>query len=250
MSRTVLVIGTRKYSLGWWIAETLKALYVDSLPEEANETSDGRWNIVTAGVDSNEERIFLDLAGSRFEHLLGVLNGVNPDHIICTAGINQQRSDFKTLSEWYDEHYLSNVIGPMRLLEAWETTCGGPFAERPEKLGFARHYVAISSNSAHIARTYSAAYCASKAALSMALRCKAREMKGQPFVVYGYEPGLLAGTPMTDEVNARLGTKAASRIPGHPEGLPTPNLAAMVVRNLNSSYELNGCLLRVDGGDQ
>lgn len=246
MSRTVLVVGARKYSLGWWIAETLKALYVDGMPEAATETSDGRWNIVTAGIDSNDEHVWLDLYGDRRAHLMDVLQDVKPDHIVCTAGINHPQSDFPILTDWYEEHYRVNVVGPMRLLDVWESVAGDGW----ENVGHARHFVAISSNSAHIARTYSGAYCASKAALSMALRCKAREMKGAPFVVYGYEPGLLAGTPMTAEVVGRLGDKAASRIPGHPEGLPTPSLAAMVVRNLNASYELNGCLLRVDGGDQ
>lgn len=175
-------------------------------------------------------------------------------HIVCTAGYNVPVSseaytlrdrDHKRVSwaGWYLDHLQTNVIGPMMLLEAF----------REARNGSEQHFVAISSNSAHIARTESAAYCASKAALSMALRVKAREigLAEEELVVYGYEPGLLAGTPMTKDVQLRIPGRL-HRMPGQPTyGISTERLAMLIAFNLrNGGRELNGCLLRIDGGEQ
>lgn len=201
-----------------------------------------------------------------------------PDHIVVTAGINIPLNDTRYAYEnvpqrgdWYDEHMRVNCWGPMKLLEVWlelmresdEDPLPGP-----------HHYTVISSNSAHIARTGSAAYCASKAALSMALRVRAREIAKQASdnaVVYGYEPGLLYDTPMTREVaywlkendpdryNANRDTNATRapiqmhRMPGIPNdgGIDPGYLASLIVHNLISGrVDLNGCLFRVDAGEQ
>lgn len=239
MTRTVLVVGAQPRSLGGWVAEMLNGLMVYDRPVEE------QWRIATAGL--GDEEYHMDCYTDSYAALIDLLGSVKPDSIVCTAGVNEPREKHQMLHDWYEEHYRVNVVGPMRLLEAWLTMQDTGAFER----GYPRHYVAISSNSAHIARTYSGAYCASKAALSMALRCKARELAGDPVLVYGYEPGLLQGTPMTDVVRERLGNRSLTRIPGQPDGLPTHRLANLIARNLVwGGSELNGCLLRVDGGDQ
>jgi NAD(P)-dependent dehydrogenase (short-subunit alcohol dehydrogenase family) len=174
-----------------------------------------------------------------------LLRVVQPNHIVYTAGVNDPGGT-------WDEHFAVNCVGAMNLLECWQGMCSSDEVETP----FDGHYVAISSNSAHIARTGSGMYCASKAALSMALRVAAREAgrAGLPFSVYGYEPGLLKGTPMTEEVKARLGRGA---IPLHrmvgveADGISRQWLALQIVHNLrNDGRPLNGCLLRLDAGEQ
>jgi NAD(P)-dependent dehydrogenase (short-subunit alcohol dehydrogenase family) len=119
---------------------------------------------------------------------------------------------------------------------------------------YLRHFVAISSNSAVIPRTNSAAYCASKAALSQGLRVKAREARGGDYgyVVYGYEPGLLAGTPMTWATEKQFPDMPLHRIRGEAmaAGVPCAALAAQIVAGLQvPGAALNGATIRYDGGE-
>lgn len=228
MSQTLLIVGARENGLGARIRET-------ALARHARED----WKVVTAGV-AGEERL-LDVCGPMGD-MVEVLQGVQPSLVVCTVGKNEAR-DGQSLGAWMSDHFFVNVTGPMRLLDAW-LMAGGH--------GEGSQYVAISSNSAHIARRGSTAYCASKAALSMALRVRAREIGGDPVVVYGYEPGLLANTPMTEEVRQRFeGPLSRMQGSGLDKGLNPYRLAGMVVCNLAlGGAELNGCMLRIDAGEQ
>jgi NAD(P)-dependent dehydrogenase (short-subunit alcohol dehydrogenase family) len=236
--KRVLVVGARKGSLGKGIAAMLDVMYNPPAVDE-----EPRWDIVTSGI-SGDENLPLNLVESRLSDLTELLGDVAPEHVVCTAGINHPREAYPSLPDWYAHHYAVNCVGPMRLLEAWASMLDAT------KLVGSRHFVAISSNSAHIARQDSGAYCASKAGLSMALRVRAREMAGEPVVIYGYEPGLLRGTPMTEEIRSRF-PGAFTRMKGLPNGMLTHQLARMVAQNLvYGGLELNGCLLRVDAGEQ
>lgn len=231
MSRTLLVVGAKKDGLGRYIRDTALALFGPGTVPEAEQ-----WTVATAGVSGEDYE--LDLTGDA-NRMVELLDALKPDHIVCTVGINEPRSN--KLAGWYEKHFSVNCTGPMRLLEAWLMIA--------EASANTKHYVAISSNSAHIARTASDAYCASKAALSMALRCKARALAGNPVLVYGYEPGLLSGTGMTQESRQRF-SGPLHRMPGVAVGLSPYRLAGMVVRNLtHGDVELNGCMLRVDAGE-
>ena len=170
------------------------------------------------------------------------------DAIVCTIGVNQPTTlGHSNFDEAMADSYGINVLAPMRILEV--------------ALGFQQNlqaFVAVSSNSANIARRGSMAYCASKAALSMAIRCAARDLAdgsgygvaAEPPLVYGYEFGLLAGTPMTKGTEKQFGP-SQTRIPGHPQGLSADRAALAIVRNLTHPWEgLNGALLRLDGGEQ
>jgi NAD(P)-dependent dehydrogenase (short-subunit alcohol dehydrogenase family) len=229
---TVLVIGARPASLGAAIAK---------------EAEGAGLQVATAGM-SREEDYYLDLVTDSMESISYLLKRTAPTHIVCTAGINRPETDAMDPSLWYAEHFEANVVGPMRLLRAWSITRRMGTMQRPG------HFVAISSNSSTIPRTASAAYCASKAALSQALRVKAREAVGGDtgYIVYGYEPGLVAGTPMTQDTERQFAGNALHRMRGVALslGVNPADLAALIVAGLQvPGTALNGTLIRYDGGE-
>lgn len=117
--------------------------------------------------------------------------------------------------------------------------------------GVPSKFVVVSSNSAHVPRSESAAYCASKAALSMAIRCMARDVAKLhiPVELYGYEPCWMEGTPMSNEVAERLGSGVMPhRVPGG-AGMNPEALANVIVGNLQTTGVFHGTMLATDLGD-
>jgi len=232
----ILVVGARQGSLGSVIKSVAEQL---------------TFQVVTAGISGQEDRS-LDAVNDRPNYLWEFMDEVRPNHVVCTTGINEARPEKPDGEQdhWYRRHFDANVIGPMRLLHAFKTHV----KFHPERFSVdLGHYVAISSNSAFIPRTDSAAYCASKAALSQALRVEAREARGgdMGYIVYGYEPGWLKGTPMSQEVSSRF-PMGLHRMRGQDlaEGVSTVALAAQIVTPLNMrGAALNGALIRYDGGE-
>lgn len=212
----ILIIGAGYESLGSAIREECVGLDLDP---------------TTAGIQG--EAYSLDVRDH--ENVRWVMRDVSPDHVIYTAGYNGH--------DWQKSMEV-NVFGAMRCLDLWRLH-GAPDGG---------HFVGISSNSAHIARTGSGAYCASKAAFSMALRCAARDvgrMQAQPKpIIYGYEPGLLMGTPMTQETEKRFPDAPLTRMLDVPDGIDPADLARMIASNLSGWRELNGVMLRIDNGEQ
>jgi NAD(P)-dependent dehydrogenase (short-subunit alcohol dehydrogenase family) len=229
----LLIVGAREGSIG----HTLKA-----------QAQLKGYEVTTAGL--KEEDIPMNLVDDSDQSLHSVLCAVKPQHVICTAGINASYSmDYADLSAYYEEHFAVNVIGPMRLLEMWQHL----LQASGQRVG-PHHYVAISSNSARVPRTGSAAYCASKAALSQALRVKAREMQGGDLcglVVYGYEPGLIEGTPMTAQTARDYPGVPLTRMRGSTlaQGISRFAIARMVVAGLDTGAALNGVLVPFDAGE-
>lgn len=221
MNPTLLVIGAQYRSLGWRVAE---------------RASEQGYQVTTAGITGEEYQLDVrNLMPSASRSLL------DADHVVCTVGINSP-------SETELLHYEVNVLGPLRCLDTWL------------RYGGTGHFVIISSNSAHIARSGSRAYCGSKAALSMAIRCTARDVAKDHHefmseermpAIYGYEPGWLGGTPMSNAVEDSLEPGAKlHRIPSG-QHLSPHDLATVIVSNLQIGNNLmNGALLRLDGGDQ
>jgi NAD(P)-dependent dehydrogenase (short-subunit alcohol dehydrogenase family) len=226
----LLIVGARPNSLG-------SALY---------ETAQG-WPfgvVLTAGISG--ENFKLDITNSA--SMRETLDNVRPDYVVCTVGVNEMAPhDDQYLQVRMTDAFRTNVIGPMEMLRHFDAT---------EYTGdLRRKFVAISSNSARIARTNSVAYCASKAALSMALRVAAREQARRVSVrervlVWGYEPGLL-NTAMTHEIDSRL-AGPLHRMPGvEPSGLDPYNLADRILGDLMmKGVGLNGCLVQYDCGEQ
>lgn len=222
----VLVVGARPGSLGDFISIQLMLHGAE---------------VTKAGVSSEERQ--LDIR----DHLNceEVVARVDPTHIVCTVGVNQGAPFYADGWETMARDAMDvNFLGPMNLLDAFSSW----IEEMPGT------FVAISSNSAHIARSSSAAYCASKAALSMGIRCAARDLSraGKPLRVWGYEPGALVGTPMTKDVTRRIGKDVPmSRMLTTPAGLDTAAVARIVARDLLDSAEvLHGCMVRLDAGEQ
>lgn len=238
MDRNLLVVGAREQSLGEAISMQAKAAtYIGG---------EDRWTVKTAGISGEDIRMKLG-AGANDATLQTILAEVRPHAVVCTVGINPPSAGHR--EGWggkAEEVFDSNFHGPMHLLWNWLD-----FWRLQDQSEFPLSWAGISSNSAHVARSRSMIYCASKAALSMGLRCVAREMAGGPFSIYGYEPGWLDGTPMSEEKLTELVPKSIPphRIPGG-NSVDTWDLAGMIVANLSADRHLNGCMLRVDGGEQ
>lgn len=231
----VLIVGAQPHSLGEAVAT-----------EAQNRT----YEVKTAGIKN--EQIALDVLLDPMSRLVEVMNLIQPSVVVCTVGLNMPRAEAEPdVTDWYRWHMETNVTGPMRLLEAMRTAAVNP--DFLPEAGFL-HYVAISSNSARLPRSGSAAYCASKAALSMAIRVTAREGWGgdhDGILVYGYEPGLLAGTPMTQKTQERWAGQSLHRMRGWSlaDGIPTDSLAALIVRNFSCGPAINGTLIPYDEGE-
>ncbi len=222
----VLVVGARPDSLGEAVAERLRF-------------SPERFEVMTAGM--NEEDAYLNLL--MHESTRGIFQCYGSfDHVICTAGRNLEGSGHIPLGEQLQvncwgiailfEEWLASLKHDSRIFHEGHHLWGDTF----------HHFLGVSSNSAHLPRSRSAGYCASKAALSMYLRCQARAMQGSNVVVSVAEPGWIQGTPMSKEV--------AERFDMPDRGLCSADLALTLAQALKYGPEWNGVVLRMDGGER
>lgn len=222
----LLVIGARNKSLGQAVCVTA--------------AQDKGWSVITAGL--HKEDVHLDVLTDD-EQLDNLFRAYDFDAVVCTVGMNDPAGSGslgEDFSPWMMRSFQVNTIGPMLCLQQYLLHRKNPGGQ----------FVAVSSNSAHIARSNSMAYCASKAALSMSLRVAAREVSGYPVIIYGYELGLLRDTPMTKGTEARFGP-SQTRMPGADRGLLVGDVAAQIVGTLGCpSPGLNGALIRLDAGEQ
>ena len=244
--RRLLIIGAAEpTSLGAWCE---KLAWINSDWDSSD--------VVTAGV-SGAEDIALDITSEWQLHQL--LENEPYTDIICTAGVNVPTPIYSLevdFPEALNYCLYTNAFGPILTFEVWFRT----WKQRWEQWSSVQrqdwhreveslNFVAVSSNSAHIARSGSTGYCMSKAALSMGIRCIARACAEEPVNVWGYEPGFIAGTPMSREAVERYG-EAPHRIPGNRIS-PVGSLAQMIVKQVaNDGKWLNGSLIRTDGGEQ
>lgn len=222
-----LVYGARAGSLGWAVASLLVG---------------NGMTVQTIGI-SGDEDVKCDILDE--DELTKVLLEYRPTDILCTVGINGADTPFDNgFNDSFSEHMAVNAFGPLNLLRLWvnfgQVTPGS-------------HFAVVSSNSAHVARSKSASYCMSKAALSMGIRCAAREfanVNGSVAHIYAWEFGLLKGTPMTAQTKEDF-PGALTRMPGLPDGFPQTDAAEYIMGALMSTGRgLNGSILRVDGGEQ
>jgi NAD(P)-dependent dehydrogenase (short-subunit alcohol dehydrogenase family) len=227
-SPTLLVLGAAPDSLGQRVAQVAHRDY-------------DYGNVVTAGISNEAYPCDVTRSGD----IKNVLEEVCPDAIVCTVGHNSPASYragyLRTLMM---SSFETNVIGPMEVLRQFSSLV----RRDPPTV---KKFVAISSNSARIPRRDSLPYCASKAALSMALRVAAREAAGSDILIWGYEPGLLADTPMTQQ-SAKDFDGALHRIPGVAprRGLNGLWLAHRILSDLAfASMANNGTMIPFDGGE-
>jgi 2,3-dihydro-2,3-dihydroxybenzoate dehydrogenase len=202
-------------------------------------------SVHTAGI--NQEQIKLDVTHSL--RISEVLMEVQPDILVCTVGVNRPHEVTAAyLPTIMGDSFMTNVVGPMEVLRHFVLS---PVRKNRDHL--IKKFVAVSSNSARIPRTRSMSYCASKAALSMALRVAARELAGGGVAVWGYEPGLLAGTPMTKQTAVDFPNAGGllHRMKGvHPGGIPVTDLAHRILQDVATfSVAQNGLIIPFDGGE-
>lgn len=232
----VMIIGAKPGSLGEAIGLTL-----DRVADSAA--------IISGGLTHEDYRF--DVRDAL--ECAAVIKRVKPASIIYTAGVNLTEG-----SHLEDEMVASldvNLIGAVRLFEAWCEHDDGDYSG-------IKSFVTISSNSAHIARSASPAYCASKAALSMWTRAVGRAEANlvHGAFLWGYEPGFIAHTPMSKSVQARLPISVPThRIPAGGSGLSAIALAQRICSDWLRVHEpiggapdisLRGTMVRCDGGDQ
>lgn len=221
----VLVVGARKGSLG-------EAIHEEFL-------SNGHY-AYAAGISGEYIKCDILDSGQRYAALMKT----RPHLVVCTVGINTPVDKVwspEAFSDALREEFMVNAVGPLELLR-----------EFIDRQGHGNQFVMVSSNSAHIARTGSLPYCASKAALSMGVRVAAREYKGTP-LIWGVEPGFLYGTPMSNETAEAFAGGPLHRIPGlnSRDGLSVKDVAKTIVGlALEKPRHLNGVMLRMDGGEQ
>lgn len=224
MSRSLLVVGAQDGSIGQAVA---RGAYQFG------------WDVVTAGLGPEDHH--LDLTEDTFTFLT---EHNYFDVVVCTAGVNPTPRTTHLEDKLLETLYV-NAAAPIAFLDTWITH------GFPDDQVVIPQFVVVSSNSAHIARSQSLPYCASKAALSMAVRCAARQLADSRITVWGVEPGWVEGTPMSERVMERLGPETEPhRIPGD-RTLDTTGLAEFIlVTILGDHLWLNGCMLRLDGGEQ
>lgn len=222
----LLVMGARPESLGEAIVD-----YALQIGWDDND-------VISVGVTEHEDFPLNILDHDGVSHFF-LEHDVR--HVVCTVGVNYScNMGSADIGSAMSQHLLTNTVGVANALQCWKTALMHHADEHQSRRPV--HFAAVSSNSAHIARRTSAPYCASKAALSMVLRVAAREWALDNVCVYGWEPGLIEDTPMTHMVNGH-------RIPsGDP--IKKDHLAKLIVETLNAGVEVNGCLFRVDGGEQ
>jgi NAD(P)-dependent dehydrogenase (short-subunit alcohol dehydrogenase family) len=117
-----------------------------------------------------------------------------PTDVVYSVGINEldwikdlHQLTFRSLMEVNVWGFLSTI----QQLQAVRT-------------GVPMNVVAVTSDAAWRPMRTSAAYCASKAALEMAVRVASRELAGMGWRVNAVAPGKVEGTPMTRYVDQRV----------------------------------------------
>lgn len=243
----LLVVGAERDSLGHAVAV------------EAHHQG---WLVVCAGMNvSNYDKDWPALYCDVLDEYS--VNALFDDHgpfdsVVYCAGVNHSGFGLfdkdvngASLAGLWSEEWRVNCAAPMKMLRAWVLDR----YERNLGVHVWHHYVVVSSNSAHVARSGSLGYCASKAAVSHAVRCAARDASRHPDIepaVYCYEPGLLA-TKATDRLAGRLGmdVDAMTRIPDGGGPIHPLAVASIIVSNMKEGGRaLHGATLRIDGGDQ
>lgn len=235
----VLVVGCTPGSFGHSLIAALRA--------EGTRDEPTQWEIV--GADRPEcgygEGAFVqyDVTDSLTVHE-GVMATVQPHHVVYAVGMNRtDNAGEGTLANSAVDHFELNVAGWLRCAEAFQMVA------LPGS-----HLVAVSSNTANVARSPSVGYGASKAAMSHTVRSLARRWKGQP-IVWGVEPGLMDTKATRDAVHGRAwGDRGpAHRMPGvtNNYGLSADQVAGFVAHNMFwGGMALNGTLHRMDAGEQ
>lgn len=124
--------------------------------------------------------------------LLEMINECKPDSIVYAAGINELEWSAWLVRESFEHIIGVNVWGFINVLKTLQAT------------GRAYSVLALTSDAAYRPMRTSIAYCASKAALDMAIRVASRELAAEGWRINGLAPGKVDGTAMTRYVDERV----------------------------------------------
>lgn len=118
-----------------------------------------------------------------------------PTHLLYSAGVNYLewigKLDLDEVRHLFDVN-VEGFISCIDAMKSYHEGLTGPSV------------VAITSDAAWRPMRTSIAYCASKAALEMAVKVASRELAPDGWRVNGVAPGKVAGTDMTDYVDKRV----------------------------------------------
>lgn len=118
--------------------------------------------------------------------------GQEYEGIVYSAGVNRLSSIVDLQDRDAADLYDVNVLGFMRVMSVVATGLFG-----------VKSVVAVGSDAAERPMRTSMAYCSSKAALHMAVRCAARELAPN-IRVNAVAPGMTDGTKMTEYIDATV----------------------------------------------
>lgn len=125
--------------------------------------------------------------------MVELITGVAPTDVVYSVGIN--KLDWIRDISWVDFQYVMsvNVWGFLHLIRALDRVGPKPC-----------NVVVVTSDAAWRPMRTSAIYCASKAALEMAVRVASREYAPAGWRINAVAPGKVEHTPMTDYVDHRV----------------------------------------------
>lgn len=171
-----------------------------------------------------------------------------PTDIIYSAGVNSLAMIGELQSNKVHDQFSVNALGLIWLADALKNLL-------PE--GHRLNIVAICSNAAETPMRGSIAYCASKAAEVMAVRCIAREM-APLWRINGVSPSTVDGTPMTDYIDAtvpalRGWTREEARayeMKGNPMGrrATVSETVDLIFNVLRGPEFMTGSIIKLTGG--
>lgn len=134
----------------------------------------------------------LDVTNDDPDAMMAVLEECQPDSVVYSVGINELEWSWALERESFERIMRANVWGFINVLRTLQTT------SRPYSV------LAITSDAAYRPMRTSMAYCASKAALDMAIRVASRELAAEGWRINGLAPGKVEGTAMTKYVDDRV----------------------------------------------
>lgn len=187
--------------------------------------------------------------------LQGFLADTDPDYVVYCVGMNKldwikdwNSADFRDIMDVNVGGFI-NVIADLAALDS--------VARRQDRKP--RSIVAVTSDAAFRPMRTSINYCASKAALDMAVKVAAREMAEHGWRVNGVAPGKVAGTAMTQYVDATVpelrgwtaeAAAAYERASSATQRAATTEEVASVICDvlLNESRNFTGAIIPVNGG--
>lgn len=173
MPQSVLVLGgATRGGIGWAICDRLRAMgHYPSAPDEFAIDVTQDWGEVALSQHLDE---------------------TGPTSVVYSVGINELEWAWNLERDAFDRIMAANVWGFINLIG------------RLQETGKAYSVLAITSDAAYRPMRTSLAYCASKAALDMAIRVASRELAAEGWRINGLAPGKVEGTEMTQYVDHRV----------------------------------------------